>query len=112
MSALVVRPVEDEIGIGRACPSLWCLVDLITKRTDPCRERDSARIEEAALATAHGPVEPRRRDRRFSQPVERDVVEYVVASESLLRPVEDIGDQTVALDIVVEDPGRQADWRV
>ena len=58
------------------------------------------------------PVETSRGDRRVRQPVERDVVEDVVAREALGLPVEDAGDQLVAARVVVEDPGGQADGRI
>ncbi|HEX5500174.1 MAG TPA: hypothetical protein VFX03_13140, partial [Thermomicrobiales bacterium] len=58
------------------------------------------------------PVESRRRDRGVRQPVERDIVENVVAREPLSLSFEDASDELVAARVVVEHPGGQADRRI
>src|SRR6266849_3237112 len=101
-----VELVLDEVGIGPARPAFRRLVDLLGEGAHTHRERDPTRREEFASTR---PIEPCRRHRRVGQPVERDIVEDVVARQALLSAVEDAGDQLVAADIVVDHPRGEAD---
>src|SRR5207244_1467943 len=77
------------------------------------RDFYAAHVEEAARRGMDiVPVEPRRRDSRIGEPVQSDVVEYVVAGEALRLSVEDTPDHFLAAGVVVHHPGGEADWRV
>ncbi len=107
MPALAEPVVVDELRIGLFRPALRRLVDLVRERADGDGYLDAARIEEAAGREMRiVPIEPRRRDRRVGQPVERDIVEDIVtASDPPFSPLKDAGDHPVAPDVVVEHPG-------
>ena len=66
-------------------------------------------VEERQLVL---PVETGRGHRRVGQPIERDVVEDVVARKAFGFPVEDAGDELVAARVMVEDPGGEADRQI
>ena len=72
--------VVDQVGIRLLRPAPRRGVELIGKDADGGRERDALRGKEGELAL---PVQAGRRDRRVRQPVQRDVVEDVVARQSL-----------------------------
>ena len=109
VTALVELVVVDELGIRLLRPAPRGLIELVGKGAHGDRDGDALRREEGELAL---PVEARRRDRRVRQPVERDVVEDVVARQALGLPVEDARDERVAARVVVEHPGGQADRRI
>ena len=55
------------------------------------------------------PIQARRRNGRVRQPVERDVVQDVVARQALGLAVEHARDQRLTAGVVVDHPGGQAD---
>src|SRR5215203_5159874 len=65
----------DEVRIRLLGPAAWRLILLARKDAHCHRDGDTLGVEEAASVF---PVEPRRRDSRIRQPVERDVVEDLV----------------------------------
>ena len=110
MAALGQPVVVDQLGIGLLGPALRRGVDLVRKGADRRRQRDALGREEGELAL---PVEPRRRDRRVGQPVERDVVEDVVAASGpSAGPSKTRAISVVAAVVVVEHPGGEADRRI
>src|SRR5258706_14930843 len=58
------------------------------------------------------PVKTRRRDRSIRQPIERDVVENVVAAQPLRLAIENAGDHLVAANVVIEYPARKTYRRI
>ena len=97
------------LGYARSVQLSRRCIDLVREDAHGDRDRDVLDGEERQLVL---PVEARRGDRRVRQPVERDVVEDVVAREALGLSVEDAGDELVAAHVVVEHPGREADGRI
>src|SRR5690606_29092800 len=79
---------------------------VVREHTHDGGDGDAFRCKESELVL---PLEARRRNPGVRQPVERDVVENVVPREALGLTVEDACDQLIAPDIVVENPGREAD---
>jgi hypothetical protein len=76
--ALVDFVEVDEVGIRLLGPGPRGLVDLVREDADGSRDGDALEVEEAELVL---PVEAGRRDTRIGQPVQRDVVEDLVARE-------------------------------
>src|SRR5215468_573415 len=68
----------DEVGVGPLGPGPGGLVELVREDADGRRDGDALDVEEAELVL---PVETRSRDPRVRQPVQRDVVEDLVARE-------------------------------
>src|SRR6266568_5367798 len=113
VAALGELVVVDELRIRPLRPPLRGGVDLLGKDAHGDGNLDAPGVEEAALRNSpEFPVEPRRGDRRVREPVVRDVVEDVVSAQAFRLAVEASGDHVVALRIVVEDPGSQADGGV
>ena len=112
MPAFVDLVVVDELGIRPLCPTPRRLILLAGKDAHGHRDGDALGVEKAALVF---PIETRRRDPRVRQPVERDVVEDLVARQfarGARGPVQSRGDRRRRLAvsvIVVEQPGGQAD---
>ena len=112
VAALVELVVVDELGIRPLRPTPRGLILLARKDAHGHRDGDALGVEKAALVF---PVETRRRDPRVRQPVERDVVEDLVARQfagGARGPVQSRGDRRGRLAvsiIVVEKPGGQAD---
>src|SRR4029079_6334039 len=80
VAAFVGLVVVDELRIGLLRPAPRSLIELLRKGAHGRRDGDVLRGEERELAL---PVQAGRRDRRVRQPVERDVVEDVVARQAL-----------------------------
>src|ERR1700752_689438 len=80
--------VEDEIGIRLLRPVLRGYIDVVWESADSTRDSDVLRREKHELVF---PIQTRRRHARAGQPVERDVVEYVISCKSLCPTVEDAG---------------------
>ena len=76
--ALVERVVVDQLRVGTLGPAARCLILLAGEHADRHGHRNPLGVEEAALVF---PIEARRRDARVGQPVERDVVEHLVARQ-------------------------------
>ena len=106
MAAFVELVVVDELGIRALRPTSRGWVDLVGKDAHGNGNADVFRGEKGELVLL---IQPSRRDPRVGQPVERDVVEDVVAREALGLTVEDARYQRVAARVVVENPGGEAD---
>ena len=72
MTAFVDLVVIDELGIGSLGPASRVLICLAGKDAHGHRNGDALGVPKATLIF---PIEPRRRDSRVRQPVERDVVD-------------------------------------
>src|ERR1044072_5315486 len=70
--------VDEVVGIGPLGPAAGRLVELLREDADGVRDRDRLGLEEACLFL---PVKARGGDPRVRQPVQRDVVQDVVAGE-------------------------------
>lgn len=93
-----------------------CAAQLLRDRTDFVRKgahRDgngnALRREEAELVL---PIDTRGGDRRIRQPVERNVVDDIVACEAGAFFIENACDEVVAARVVVEQESRQSDGRI
>ena len=106
MPALGQAVVVDQVRKGLLGPTARRGIDLVGKGAHRDRNGDTLGSEECELAL---PEETPRRDSRLGQPVERDVVEDVVAREPLRLPVEDTSDELLAGRIMVEHPCGEAD---
>src|SRR5215472_11912391 len=105
--------VVDQLGIRLLRPTARRRIDLVRERAHSHRDLDAPHVKEAARRRVHiVPVKPRRRDRRVCQPIERDVIEHIVARQPLGLAVEDAGDHLLAARIMINHPGCQADWRI
>jgi hypothetical protein len=93
--AASVEPVviEEVIGIRLLRPAVGGLIELVGKHADGERDGDVLGVEEVGLVL---PVKASRRDSGVRQPVERQVVEDVVAGEI---------DREVSLQDLSEEPG-------
>ena len=115
VAALVELVVVDELGVCPLGPAPRRLILFAREYAHGNRDGDAFGIEKAAFVL---PVETRRRDARVRHPIERDVVEDLVARQFAGRargPVKGSGDRCGRLAIsiiVVEKPGGQADWRI
>ena len=91
MAAFWGLVVVNQFGIGFLGPALRGGVDLIGERADGDGDFDASDIEEASAGgDLRGvPVEACGRDAGVGEPVERDVVENVVAAQPLGLSVED-----------------------
>src|SRR6185436_12170752 len=115
MGAFVVLVVENEFWIGLLSPTLWRLVDLFGESAHGDRDLNASHIEEAAAGRKSMPgvpVETRRRDRSIRQPIERDVVEHIVAAQPFRFAIENSRDHLVTANVVIEYPARQTNWRI
>src|SRR4051812_32193386 len=98
-------------------PAAWAPPDLVRERGEPDRDRDLRRgLARSGLGGGHAvvlPVRPGGRGAGSGEPVQRDVVEDVVAGEVArgLPVDEGAGDLLVAVGVVVEHPGGQGDGR-
>ena len=115
MTTLVDLVEVDQVGVGLLGPAPRGLVLLARKDGYGNWDGDALGVEEAALVF---PVETRRGNTRVRQPIERDVVEDLVARQfarGARGPVQGRGDRRGRLAVgivVVEKPGRQADGRI
>ncbi len=114
MSAFGELVVVDELHIRLLRPALRRLINFFRKRAHADRKLDPSRVEEAACRQImpHVPVETRRRDRGIRQPIERDVVENVVAAQPFRLAVENAGDHLVAANVVIKYPARKTNRRI
>src|ERR1700683_4518865 len=80
MTSLGGPVVVNEFGIGPLRPAFRRLIDLVRKSAHANRDREASDVEETTSGrNLRGvPVEARRGDPGVGQPIERDVVEYVV----------------------------------
>src|SRR5689334_8212910 len=99
----------NELGIRLFRPTPRGGIDLIRKDAHSNRNGDMFGVEEHQLVF---PIETSRRNSRACQPVERDVVEDVVACKALFLAVEDPRDQLITADVVVNHPCSETYWRV
>src|SRR6202044_4005967 len=78
------------------------------------RKLDASGVEEAACRQImlRVPVKTGRRDRGIRQPIERDVIENVVAAQPLKLAVENAGNHLVAANVVIEYPARKTNRRI
>src|SRR6266849_8406100 len=106
VTALVELVVINELGIRLLCPTPWSCIDLVWKYTHGSRDRHTFRSEKGQLAF---PIETSGRNRRIRQPVERHIVEDVVAREAFTLAIEDACDERITAGVVVEHPGGKAD---
>src|SRR5215203_4009865 len=113
MTALVDLVEVDEVGIRRLDPAAWGPEDLAGEGGEADRQRDLRRrlAGRKSLGSSELPVPPGRRGPGARQPVQRDVVDDVVAREVARRLAfeKGAGDLLVAVGVVVEHPGRQGD---
>src|SRR5262249_58942170 len=105
VSPFRVPLIVDQLGVGLFDPTPRGRTYFIREHTHDRGDGDAFRFKEGELVL---PIETRRRNTRVRQPVERDVVENVVPREALGLTVEEACDQLIAPDVVVEDPGREA----
>src|SRR5262249_4421460 len=97
-------------GVRPFGPAARGLVDLVGEDRDRRRDGDVLDAEEVERVL---PVQAGRRDPGAGQPVERDVVEYLVPGQVADgMPGEGIRDVGVAGRVVVDHPGGQADGGV
>ena len=82
----------NELGTGFLRPTPRGGINLVRKGAHCSRDWDTLRGEEGQLAF---PIETSRRDRRIRQPVERDVVDDVVARQPFGLSVEGACDERV-----------------
>ena len=118
MPSLVSLVVVDEFLICALRPTPRGLIVLTRKDADGSRDGDVGGVVKVDVTF---PIEARRRNRRIRQPVEREVVEDVVAREVARRmsidctPERGRGDRRRGLAItvaVVKHPGCQANGRI
>src|SRR5262245_31263764 len=113
MPALFGLIEVDEVVVGVLYPVAWRLEELPWEHRVGDRELDVRRrvLESSRRAPSGLPVQPRGGSRGVRHPVQRDVVEDVVAGEVARRlSVEKgAGDLLVAVCVVVEHPGRQTE---
>src|ERR1700738_933002 len=76
----------NELGISSLYPTARGCIDVIGKDAHGHRDADMFRREKSQLVF---PIETSRRNPRVGQPVERDVVEDVVARQALMLTVKD-----------------------
>jgi hypothetical protein len=110
VAALVELVVMDELGIRPLCPAPRGRVDLVGEGAHGDRDLDALDVEEGRACGV--PVEARRGDRRVRQPVERDVVEDVVARQALRLVRRRRARSARSCGVVVEHPGGEADRRI
>src|SRR6185437_4811798 len=111
----VAAPVSlvevDEVRIDLLGPAARGPEDLVGERGEGDRERDlRGRLPgRTSLGPSSLPVRTRGRGPSAGQPVQRDVVENVVAGEVArgLAAGKPVGDLVVAVGVVVEHPGRE-----
>ena len=118
MAAFVDLVEIDELVIGPLGPTPRRLIVLAGKDAHRSRDRDVGGVVKVDVTF---PIEASRGNRRVRQPIEREVVEHVVAREvacgmSIDRaPEHGRGDRRRRLAItvaVVKQPGCQADGRI
>jgi hypothetical protein len=113
VAASVDPVVVDEVVRVRALgPAPRSLVELVGEHGDGERDRDVLGVEEVRLVL---PIQASRGDAGVGQPVERDVVEEIVAREvAVVGAVEDALDKAGLAGpvTVVEREGREVDRRV
>src|SRR5579862_4435303 len=99
--------VVQEIRIRALRPAFWGLIDLLSESTYANRQLDASGVKEAARwqIVLRVPIKASRRHPGIRQPIERDVVENVVAGKPFRLAVENAGDHLIAANVVVEHPG-------
>src|SRR5438046_10634651 len=97
----------DEFGIGSFCLTSRCRIKFVWKDAHGNRDGDAFGIEIPFAPIL--PIETGARKRRVRQPGDRDVVEDVVARETLGLPLKDACDQFVAAWVVIKEIRRKAD---
>src|SRR5262249_45042590 len=100
---------ENELGKSLLRPASGGGIDFIRKCADRDRNRNALRSEERELAL---PEETPRRGSCVGQPIERDVIDDIIARETLCLSVEYAADERLARRIVIEHPGSESDWRI
>src|SRR4051794_23456248 len=109
VSALVDLVEVDDVGVARLDPAAWCPPDLARERREAERDRRGWQRLSArgGIGPVRLPVRPGRRRAGAGQPVERDVVEDLVAREVARGPPVDKGarDLAVGVRVVVDHPG-------
>jgi len=112
--ALLRHVVVNEVVVRALHPVLRRLEDLVGKHRVGDGERQVRRriLERRSSALCLLPVNPRGRRRGVRQPVQRDVVDDMVAGEVARRlsVEEGVGDLLVAVRVVVEHPGGETEW--
>ena len=95
--------IIDEFGIRLLGPSPRRLVDFFGESAHGDRDLDASHIEEAARRKimAGIPIELRGGDRGVRKPVERDIIENVVARQPFRLGVESARDHPVAANVMV-----------
>src|SRR4051812_38558619 len=94
VGALRELVVVNEFWVRFLCPAPRGRIDLVGEGAHSDRDLDAPYVEEAPCRqVVRGvPVEARGRDRGVGQPVERDVIEYVVRREAFGPASESAGD--------------------
>src|ERR1700726_2790492 len=98
----------NEFRIGFLRPAPRRRIELIGEDAHGDREGDAFRREKGKLAL---PIQTSRRDRRVRQPVERDVVDDVLARKALNFSVKYARDELVAALVVIKHPRGEAEGR-
>ena len=104
MSTLGKLVVINEFRISLLRPAPRGRIEFVREDAHGDRDGDAFGIEIPFAPIL--PLETGARKRRVRQPGERDVVENVVARESLRLPVKDSGDELITPNIMVQYPGR------
>ena len=98
----------DEFGIGLLGPTEWGRIEFVGKNAHGNRDVDAFGIEVADFAPVL-PLESGAGKRRVRQPGDRDVVEDVVARETLGFSLKHACDQLIAACVVIKEISREAD---
>src|SRR6476646_1478003 len=101
----------DEFGICPLCPTPRGGIEFVRKDAHGNGDGNAFDIEKTDFAKPL-PIETAAGNRRVRQPCDRDVVEDVVARESLRLPVKDTRNELIAARIVIKEISREADGRV
>src|SRR5690606_23215214 len=101
--------VIDQTWKGLFCAAFRCLITLVREGADGDRDLDPLRCKESELVF---PIEPCRRHSGVGQPVERNVVEHIIARQAFFLSVKYACDQLVAFCVVIEHPRGEANWGI
>src|ERR1700722_5252068 len=109
VAADVVLLVIDQFGIRFFRPALRRCIDLVRKGAHANGDSHALDVEKTELIL---PIKARRGDSRLREPVQRDVIEHVVARKAAGVSEKGWGDHLVTVLVVIENPGSKANGRV
>src|SRR5215813_15611233 len=103
----------DQVVVGLLGPAARSVDVLLRKHRDCRRQGEVGGGVEVSASYGLLPVQPRRGRRRVREPVERGVVEPVVAGDGAVGVSgKELGEVLVGGRVVVKEPGREADGGV